>query len=115
MELDEKGNVKENVQAADAFYRGLYPLDRLQLSASGLVNGGAWQHDTMGTQAHDGKDIPFRMTPTNYSGALLKAFDVGSSDFRFCGQTIAPPTVASLTVERPRLNALAQGIAALEM
>lgn len=113
VELDDKGNVKENVRAADAFYHQLYPLEALPLSASGLVNGGVWTHDTMGTKADDGKDIPFRMTPTKYSGALLKAFDVGSCDFRFCGQTIAPPTVASLASERGRLNGLAQQIAAL--
>jgi hypothetical protein len=113
VELDEKGHVKEEVRAVDAFYQQLYPLDTLQLSASGLVNGGVWQHDTMGTKADDGKDLPFRMTPTQYSGALLKAFDVGSCDFRFCGQTIAPPTVASITKERPRLHGLAEQIAAL--
>ena len=115
VELDDRGNVKENVRAADAFYQELYPLGSLKLSASGLVNGGVWQHDTMGTRAHDGDDIPFRMTPTRYSGALLKAFEVGSCDFRFCGQNIAPPTFASLALEHGRLNGLAQQIAGLEM
>jgi hypothetical protein len=115
VELDKDGNVKENVRAADAFYQELYPLGSLPLSASGLVKGGVWQHDTMGTKAHDGNDIPFRMTPASHSGSLLKAFDVGSCDFRFCGQNIAPPTFASLAQERGRLNALAQGIAGLEM
>ncbi len=114
VELDEQGHVKDNVRAADAFYQQLYPLDGLPLPASALADGGAWNNDKMGVIGSDGKDLPFRMTPTRYSGSLLKAFDVGSCDFRYCGQTVAPPSVASIANEHGRLHGLAQDIAALE-
>lgn len=114
VELDERGNVKENMKGADAFYQELYPLDGLKLSAQALADGGSWQNDKMGVVASDGNDIAFRMTPTKHSGTLIKAFDVGSCDFRYCGQTVAPPSVASITKGHARLHELAQGIAGVE-
>jgi hypothetical protein len=113
VQYNKDGTIKDDVIAADAFYKKLYPLAGQKLSAKQFMSEQGIQGGHMGVKDSDGKLVPFTMKPTRYSGSLLKEFNVGSTDFRFGGQVVAPPTLGHLINGRKQTAKLAEGIANL--
>ena len=87
----------------DGFYQREYDFGDKALDAKQILSENGFEGNLMGPTFSDGTDIPIRLLPSPYSGALLKEFQVGSTDFMLGGHAIAPATFASITSGHGRL------------